>query len=214
MQRYYRQTLGIDSVVAHPVVAALPAAPPRPELGDEIRIGHLGSIYAPDEWHALLRALRDVAAEQGRKAKMLMIGLAARYHALPPELADLVELVPELPEARAVERLFSCHAVYAMYPFDDRSAVFRRTSLPTKLTAYVQAQRPILAHSPPGSSLLEIVEGHGLGVPCTSGGRAELTTALRAILRHEVAPGTYERAREEVYGLSNAERLGACLRAL
>jgi hypothetical protein len=214
MQRHYRQTLGVDSVVVHPYVEALPAAPPRPALGDEIRVGHVGSIYAPGEWRALLGALRDVAAKQGRKARMVMIGLAPRYHAVAGEFGGMVELVSDLPEERAVERLFTCHAVYAMYPFDERAAVFRRTSLPTKLTTYLRAQRPILAHSPAGSSLLEIVEGHGLGVPCTGPGHAELVKALERLLEDGVAPGAYERARAEVYGVGNPERLGACLRAL
>jgi hypothetical protein len=215
MQRHYRRTLGVSSVVVRPYVEALPAAPPRPAPGDEIRIGHIGSIYAPDEWRALLRALRDVAAEQGRKARMIMIGLAGRYHAVADEFPGLVELVSDLPEDRAVERLFSCHAVYAMYPFEERAAIFRRTSIPTKLTTYLRAQRPVLAHSPPESSLLEVVEGQGVGVPCTSLGHAELVAALRRVLQDGVVdPPAYERARAALYGLDNAERLAACLRAL
>jgi hypothetical protein len=214
MQRYYGERLGLGSVVVHPYVASLPQAPPRPPPGGELRIGHIGSIYAVDEWRALLGALRTVAAERGVGAKMSMIGLAAKYHPLAAEFSDCVELIGDLPEAAAVERLFTCHVVYAMYPFDARSDVFRRTSLPTKLTSYIKAQRPILAHSPAGSTLLDIVERYALGVPCTSSEPEALATALRRALLHEPPAGAYERARDEVYGAGNPRRLGACLDAL
>jgi glycosyltransferase involved in cell wall biosynthesis len=214
MQRYYAEHLGLESVVVHPYVASLPPAPPRPTQGAEIRIGHIGSIYAVDEWRALLVALRTVAAERGVAAKMVMIGLAAKFHALAAEFSDCVELIGDLPETDAVERLFTCHVVYAMYPFDVRSDVFRRTSLPTKLTSYVKAQRPILAHSPAGSTLLDIVERYALGVSCTSSAPAALAAALRQALLHEPPAGAYERARDEVYGAGNPRRLGACLDAL
>lgn len=214
MQRYYAQRLGVSSVVVHPFVGALPVAPPRPALAGELRVGHIGSIYSTDEWRALLRALKAVAAERGLAPKMVMIGLAAKYRPVADEFPGCVELVSDLAEAEAVERLFTCHLVYAMYPFDVRSDVFRRTSLPTKLTSYVKAQRPILAHSPAGSTLLDVVERHRLGVACTSSSVRDLEAALRAALALEAPAAVFEQARAEVYGDGNAARLGACLEAL
>ena len=214
MRRYYAERLSLDSVVVRPYIASLPPAPPRPAPGAEIRIGHIGTIYAVDEWRAMLVALRTVAAERGVAAKMVMIGLAARYHALAAEFPDCVELVEEMPDDLAVERLFTCQVVYAMYPFDARSDVFRRTSLPTKVNSYVKAQRPILAHAPAGSTLFELVERYAIGVPCTSSAPTALAEALRRALLHEPPAGAYEKARAEVYGADNARRLGACLDAL
>jgi hypothetical protein len=214
MQRYYEERLGVSSVVVHPFVGALPAAPSRPALAGELRLGHIGSIYSTDEWRALLRALQVVSAERGLAPKMLMIGLAAKYRPIADEFPGCVELVSDLPEAEAVERLFTCHVVYAMYPFDARSDVFRRTSLPTKLTSYIKAQRPILAHSPAGSTLLDIVERYRLGIACTASGGRDVEAALRAALAHDASASAFERARDEVYGDGNAARLSACLQAL
>jgi hypothetical protein len=214
MQRYYQSRLGVTSDVVHPVVTSLPSAPPIPAVSDEIRMGHLGSIYSPAELRTALRGLRIVAAERGLRARVVMIGLAPKFHPDPREFGDLVELVSDLPEPAAVERLFSCHFLYAMYPFDDRSDVFRRTSLPTKLTSYLRCQRPILAHSPPGSSLLELVERHGLGVACHGQTPQAFADAVRTVLRAPPAAGVYEAARAAVYDVDNARRLSARLQAL
>jgi hypothetical protein len=214
MQRYYEERLGVRSVVVHPLIEALPAAPSAPAVTDEIRVGHIGSIYALEELRAALRALRSIASERGVRAKMIMIGLAPKYRSVAAEFGDLVALVDDLPETLAVERLFACHFLYAMYPFDARSDVFRRTSLPTKITTYLKCQRPILAHAPVGSTLLDIVTRYGVGHSCTTSTTEAIAAAMRDLLDASVPADAYERARAGVYGVENADRLSGCLAAL
>jgi hypothetical protein len=214
MQAYYRQRLGLSSVVVHPFVAELPPpAPGRPSDG-ELAVGHIGSIYATDEWRSFVRALEATAKKSGRTAKMIMIGLAPKFRPAAAELAGTVEIVDDLPEAEAVRRLAGCHFLYAMYPFEPRSEVFRRTSLPTKISSYLKCRRPIFAHSPAGSTLIDIVERHGLGVACTSTASAALEERIAACAALRLPDESYERARSETYGTGNVERLAACLLAL
>jgi hypothetical protein len=214
MRDYYRERLGLSSVVVHPYVSHLPPAVDDALPHDEIRIGHIGSLYATDGWQVLLQALRTVARERGVSAKMTMIGLAKKFRPAAAGFADMVEFVDDLPEEAAVERLRNVHVLYAMYPFDERSNVFRRTSLPTKITTYLKCRRPILAHSPVGSTLLDIVEPYGLGLACTAANVPAVVSVMRRVLDLSVAPGAYERARHDVYGLGNVERLRASLDAL
>jgi hypothetical protein len=214
MQRYYRDRLGLSTTVVHPIVDSLPSAPATEPPNGEIIVGHLGSIYSTDEWRAFLRALRSVAGRRGLRPKMLMIGLAQKYRPAATEFGDMVEIVDDLPESVAVERLSGCHFLYAMYPFDARADVFRRTSLPTKVTTYLKVQRPIFAHSPAGSTLLDIVERYAIGLPCTSPADADAAQSIDACLALTVPTESYERTRREVYGIDNAERLRSCLNAL
>ena len=45
-----------------------------------------------------------------------MVGLAERYRTVAGEFSDMVELIPDTPEAEAVQRLSRCDFVCAMYP--------------------------------------------------------------------------------------------------
>jgi hypothetical protein len=92
--------------------------------------------------------------------------------------------------------------------------VFRRTSLPTKITSYLKCRRPVFAHSPAGSTLLDIVDRHGLGVGCTSMSSGEIQDRIVECAALRLPDETYERARRDTYGTGNVERLSACLRAL
>jgi hypothetical protein len=214
MQSYYRQRLGLSSVVVHPFVSALPPPTPSHPPDGELVVGHLGSIYAADDWRSFVRALEAVAKRTNRKPKMIMIGLAPKFRPVAAEFRDTISLIDDLPEPEAVSRLGRCHFLYAMYPFDPRSDVFRRTSLPTKITSYLKCRRPVFAHSPAGSTLLDIVDRHGLGVGCTSMSSGEIQDRIVECAALRLPDETYERARRDTYGTGNVERLSACLRAL
>ncbi len=56
-----------------------------------------------------------------------------------------------------------------MYPAGGKYQLFRRTSLPIKVSTYVQAQRPIFAHTPADSTLACVVTKYKLGAVCMAG---------------------------------------------
>jgi hypothetical protein len=214
MRRYYASRLGLKSVVVHRFISQLPATTPPPPRVNQIEVGHIGSIYAAEEWRAFLAALRGYARRRGLAARMIMVGMAERYRTDAGEFSDMVELIPDTPEAEAVQRLSRCDFVYAMYPFKRRADVFRRTSLPTKMSTYLLCQRPILGHAPAASSLADVLRAHDLGVLCPSSTPAALDAAIEIIAAKTVPRDKYEAARGALFGTQNVIRLANCLAAL
>jgi hypothetical protein len=213
MRRYYNARLGVDATVVHRWLPPLAPSPASPGAADELHVGHIGTIYAAGEWRAFLAALRAYATARGLRPRMTMIGLAERYRPLASEYHDIVELVPDTPEPDAVTRLQRCDFVYAMYPFDARADVFRRTSLPTKVSSYLLCQRKIFGHAPAASSLADVLRAHDVGVlfPSPAGSPAMFEQAFETIRGKIVEPAAYENARAALFGDGNVRRLQTAL---
>jgi hypothetical protein len=211
MRRYYASRLGLKSVVVHRFISQLPATAPPSRRANQIEVGHIGNIYAAAEWRAFLAALRAYAQTRGLAARMVMVGLAERYRTVAGEFSDMVELIPDTPEEKAVQRLSRCDFVYAMYPFEGRADVFRRTSLPTKVSSYLLCQRPIFGHAPAASSLADVLRAHDLGVLCPASTPAALDAAIEIIAAKAVPYDKYEAARSALFGTQNVIRLANCL---
>jgi len=177
-------------------------------------VGHIGTIYSVLEWRAFLQALVAFARRRGLRPKMLMVGLATKFHRIAGEFPGVVELLPDMPEERAVETFSTADVLYAMYPFDPRADVFRRTSLPTKVSTYVRCRRPILAHSPRESSLADVVEAHGIGRVCDTAAVSGIEASLAATLDRAIPPARFEDARDKLYGTANLQVMSACLARL
>lgn len=213
MRRYYSARLGVDAAVVHRWLPPLDPPATSPDAPGELHVGHIGTIYAPSEWRAFLNALRAFATARRLRPRMTMIGLHERYHAVAGEFQDIVQLVPDTPEAEAVTRLQRCDFVYAMYPFDARADVFRRTSLPTKVSSYLLSQRKIFGHAPAASSLADVLRAHDVGVlfPSPAGSPAMFEAAFESIRSKIVEPAAYENARAALFGDGNVQRLRAAL---
>jgi len=154
-----------------------------------------------------LKSLQAICRERGQRGRVRLWGCHLQERDIPPELKAWIELCPHADEAKVIEELQQCRFVYAMYPFTPRLRRFANTSLPTKLSSYVLAQRPILAHGPSSSSLAEFLHKTSLGVlwdnmDLTCGQR--VVTALCGTL---VKPQAWEHARAAYFGASNVEIL-------
>jgi hypothetical protein len=215
MCRYYRFLLGRAPIVVRPYLpASPPPAPERPATADELVVGHIGTIYDISEWRAFLGALRERARLVHRTPRMRVIGLDAKFRSLLGAEQEMVEDLGGLPEAEARRRLGECHFLYAMYPFAPTAEVFRRTSIPTKLTTYLCCELPIFAHTPLPSSLGEVVRRYDVGVVCAAPAGDALAEGIAAIIGRRPEPGAFARARAELYGRDNVDRLSAALAAL
>src|SRR5919202_129131 len=187
MHRYYQKTLGIDSVVIHRYLHCLPKLKSTPLDRNTLLVGHIGSIYSGDQFRLFCQALQDYAQKQGLLAKFIVIGADRRFIPIFKEFSQLMVDIPQLTETEAIEQLAECHFLYALYPFNKELAIFRQTSLPTKLTTYLQAQRPILAHTPDDSTLAEIVTAYGIGLTSDSLTVSGLTQAIQRICESELS---------------------------
>jgi len=203
MQDYYARVRGISSFVCHPCLAQPVPTSALPSSGDELRVGHIGNLYSATEVTAFLNAALQVADRLGRRLKAVFINdsaIAGRLQRSSPALAPFMEVIGEQPEDTALEQLSSCHVLYSMYPFEERCRVFRTTSIPIKLRSYIQARRPVFAHTPADSTLASFVRDNSVGGVCTSLDPHEIAAVLTGILTNPPAPENYELARQREYG--------------
>jgi len=141
------------------------------------------------------------------------IGRSREFEKVQEEHPDLVEDLGELPEKAAIEELSRCNFLYSMYPDLPRFEVFRKTSQPMKLSTYIQAQRPIFAHTPEDSTLAAAVKKYRIGTVCSASDRQGIETALKAHLQMEEVPrDRFELARSELLGVAQVQALENALR--
>lgn len=213
MQQYYRDRWGIESVVVHRYIPALPMVEIYSPESGVLRAGHIGSVYSLPEFLQFVRGLVEFAASQRAKARLLAIGLRQSYAEMIEKSFPGVLERPagHVPDDEVPHLLSRCAFVYSSYPFESTLEVFSRTSSPTKIATYVESQRPILVQAPAGSSSEQIVLGSKLGTVCTSYNRQVLLASMEEIMGINVPRSAYEQARRRYYGFDNVERLANCL---
>lgn len=212
MRDYYQKIFGIDSTVIHRYLPSLPKFAPASLNANTLTVGHIGTVYSLAEFRLFCQALQEYAQGKGLNAKLITIGLAREYISIIEEFTQLIQDIPHLTETAAIEQLFGCNFVYAMYPFSRSSTVFRQTSLATKMTTYIQVQRPIFAHTPSDSSLATLVNNYQMGVICDRLDTSHLITAIEQLCKYKVNPQSFENARAALFGYDNVTKLEKCLK--
>lgn len=213
MHYAFLQKYRVESFPAYRYVPALPKVPIRaPEPSPKaLLVGHIGSVYHPAPFRTFLRACRNIAAKRDRALKVLRIGTSPELDEIARENPSVFENRGELTEDQAIPILASCDLVYAMYPPGSRFECFRRTSMPMKLSTYIQAQRPIFAHTPADSGLAQVVSQFSIGQVCSSENIELIRTAIARLLDSPVEPQNFESARQELMGRQQIDRLRLAL---
>ncbi len=211
MRAHYKKTLGIDSMVVHPHLPSLPVFEAPPIEKRNLVIGCAGAIYSFKEFRSFCEALQGYAKNNTLNAKVVLIGTPPeRVTSDLREYSQMITSIPRLSERETVRKLANCNFLYAMYPFDQASDVFRRTSFQTKLFAYIQAGRPIFAHTPDDSTLARFVRRYDVGISCDSLRAFDIIESIRKIIRHELSADSFEQARAETFGQDNINNLLKC----
>jgi hypothetical protein len=211
MRNLYRQRYGVNcfSVYLHvPCLLQLDIAPdPR-----KLTIGHIGTLYQPKPFRRFLNVCKQIAAEQNRNFQVIRIGSSPEMNSFAKEDPAVFESHGDLDEDIAVPLLARCDLLYAMYPSASKYEIFRRTSLPIKLSTYVQAQRPIFAHSPADSGLARIVGPARVGCVCASEDEGQIARQIRETMQTSFRHQSFETLRQDLMGLDQVRQLGAALR--
>lgn len=217
MSAYYKRRIGVDSGVLYRYIhdPRLPA--PEIDTTDAsddgvIHIGHVGSAYSTDEVFAFLRALQAISASDGIQFHLTNYGVSPAMTAAQHEFPGIVENAGNTPEDEVIRRLQRTAFVYSMYSFNPRHRIFRETSQPTKMSTYLMAARPILAHCPPGSSTVDMLDRFRLGLCVTSMEQSSLIEGIRGILAYQLDRGEVERAAHYYCGPRNIEYLRSCFK--
>ena len=205
MQDFYRERAGVEAVICHRYLPQLPPLVTQPDYSPIV--GHIGSIYSAQELWCFADAFKLFCDKRGEKGTIRLWGCHLSSSDVPRHLKHFLEFNRNQEEEQVVLQLQQCHFVYAMYPFARILRRFSQTSLPTKLSTYVLAQRPILGHGPADSSLAEFVRQTGVGcmwdnMVATSGQKE-----IAEIFNSSVATNLWEHARTVCFGRAGLESL-------
>ncbi len=206
MRDYFKLKYGVDCFALYKYLSELPEM--NFHLSEKmLTVGHIGSLYHPDPFRKFVLACRAEAAKQNRSLKIVRIGDSPEMDKIASENLAAFENHGELIENDALPVLATCDFVYAMYPDGFRFRGFRRTSLPIKLSTYIQAQRPIFAHTPGDSGLAQLVEKYRVGKVCTSGRAADIQTSIEELLSLQVGQASFEAIRRGLMGGEQIQQL-------
>jgi hypothetical protein len=214
MRDYYKKRTGRESVVIHPVIKQGLSAAVDEFAHDKVTVGHAGSIYATGEFIKFAEALVVYAKESRCTTEIRMWGPALKEQQLPEEVRNIVTILPACEEQKLVGELARCHFLYAMYPFRPSLRIFTQTSLPTKLSTYVQAQRPILGHGPEASTLAAFLRDTQTGVMWNNTKAHDGVQSITFATRQTVDRRRWEEARDLYYGEANVGAMLAILQRL
>ena len=168
-----------------------------------INAGHIGSIYSKSEFFEFMYIFKAFAKKLGKKPIMHMWGYHPKNNSIPKEIRDNIILYPDLPEREVIPKLANCSFVYAMYPMANKMRKFSQTSLPTKLTSYVQAAIPIFGHGPSDSTLAEFLHKTGTGMLWSSRIKNDGIKALTEIMSLCPSQFQWNYARKHYFGENN-----------
>jgi len=210
MRDYFKIKYGVDCFALYKFLPELPTV--NFHLSSEtLTVGHIGSLYHPAPFRDFIWACRSYAAAQNRSLKIVRIGASPEIDKIASENLATFENHGELLEQDALPVLATCHFVYAMYPTGFRFQGFRRTSLPIKLSTYIQAQRPIFAHTPPDSGLAQLISKYGIGTVCSSNRESDIQRAVQATLDANINRENFETIRNDLMGPRQLHQLREAL---
>jgi hypothetical protein len=210
MREYFKQKYGVNCFALYRFLPELPMV--RSYLSkDTLTVGHIGSLYHADAFRNFIRAASRYAAAQDRSLKIVRIGDAPVIDKLASKNLATFENYGERLEQDALPVLARCDFVYAMYPGGFRFQGFRRTSLPMKLSTYIQAQRPIFAHMPADCGVAALIAKHGVGLVCSSNHEADIQNGIDKILSATITRQNFETMRSDLMGPHQLEQLRAAL---
>ena len=210
MRDYFKLKYGVECFALYKYLPELPEV--NFHLSEKmLTVGHIGSLYHSDPFRKFVLACRSHAAKQNRSLKIVRIGDSSEMDKIAAENLATFEYHGELLEKDALPVLATCDFVYAMYPSGFRFKGFRRTSLPIKLSTYIQAQRPIFAHTLPDSGLAQLISKYGVGTVCSSEREPDIQQAIRTILDIKISRENFETIREDLMGPRQLQQLRLAL---
>ena len=212
MRNFYRQKYGVHCFSLYRHVPELPKLNISRDPAS-LTIGHIGTLYEAKPFARFVSACKQIAAENGRTLRIVRIGSSAEMDKIAACNPEMFQAHGDLDEQNAIPLLAGCNFAYAMYPAGKRYELFRKTSLPIKLSTYLQAQRPIFAHTPLDSTLACVVNKYKVGRTCDCHrSEHEIASEIRNLLAQSMPSQNYEDARKELMESGQLQKLAAALR--
>ena len=173
------------------------------EGSEIIKIGHIGSIYDINEFIDFLKLLVEFVRIKQKSFLINMWGSHLKIEDIPVNLRSHVKLHTGEPESLVIPELSRCNFVYSMYPMSIHLRTFGKTSLPTKLTSYLQVGRPIFGQGPSDSTLANFLHKTEIGLIWTNKNIRDGIKILDNILLMKVDKSIVKKARDNYFGEKN-----------
>lgn len=200
----YRDRYGVETIVViHGIRPELRRPPAhRPVTNHELTLGFAGTVYAREEWRALLSTLDDVGWKvSGRHVRIRVLGHGADFLSN----RETVELLGWQPLEEVLPILAETDLLYLPYWLDPSYEMSTRLCFPNKLTTYLAAGRPVFFHGPKSSSPAEFFTRYPVGVTCHSHTPEEILAALQRLVEdpelYSATTRAGQRALDEELGL-------------
>jgi hypothetical protein len=212
MRNYYRKMSARRGEVCHRYLSessVLSGAIPR--NGDEVRVGHIGSIYDKKDLFAFIKLAKEFYQPKNKTVLLQMWGCHLKLSDVPASLQPNIKFYDTLPEDKVLPELAKCDFVYCMYPLSKALHTFSITSLPTKLSSYLQAARPIFGHGPADSTLAEFLTTTKLGGIWAKRDKQQGFKLLDAITALNPEHTEWQEARKQYFGEKNLQVMNKAL---
>lgn len=208
MKKYYKEISDREGEICHRYLEPGSIVTTGGQGNPDTRIatitaGHIGSIYDKNDFLEFLGLFVKFARLQGKKAMLKMWGCHLNIENVPVALRSNIIFYNELPETQVIPLLARCDFVYSMYPFTRRLSRFAKTSLPTKLSSYVQAGRPVFGHGPADSTLADFLKDTGTGVVWSDNNVETGLEKLATVYSLHTDSKQWQMAREQYFGEKN-----------
>lgn len=177
----------------------------KPNNGDTVLVGHIGSIYDKKDLFNFMALLKQFYQPKNKKILLQMWGCHISAGDVPKPLQDSITFYDTLPEDKVVPELAKCDFVYCMYPSNKALHTFSQTSLPTKLSSYLQAARPVFGHGPADSTLAEFLDTTKLGSMWSSHHKQGGFKTLEVIAGLSPGYDDWQNARRLYFGEKNLQ---------
>lgn len=206
MQDYYLQICNRSGEICHrylpPETVIMREFESNPSI---VNVGHIGSVYDKSDFIQFLDLLKDYGQQNKRKVLVNMWGYHPQPDDIPQQYNKILNIQQDLPEEKAILELAKCDFVYSMYPNAEALRIFSKTSLPTKLSSYVQACRPIFGHGTIDSSLAEFLSRSSTGVLWSDNNKKNGMAIIDGILSDSINTEKWQEARAHYFGEKNLD---------
>jgi hypothetical protein len=203
MQQHFEQLSGVECVLMRRGIDRREWIDQRDrESASDYVIGYAGTVYAMDEWRALLAGLdRAEWKIRGRDVTIRIYSGQYDARASNPVRIDFRGWHSTHDTINALNNTDVC---YISHWLDMKFRPASRMSFPSKLSAYFAAGTPILYHGPRDSSTTPFLERYPNGTTCDSLEPTEIIRTLEQFADLDFrkrARAALSRAREEELGL-------------
>lgn len=207
MARAYAKHAHVSPIVIRPPCFDIaPEPPPLRRSQTILRLVFAGSLYAKDEWNALVEALNEANWRIGTKRVLLYF--IGNFPVRGARTARSIKKLGRRTSSETIRLLSRMDIGYLPYWMNDQMAQFAALAFPGKLAAYATAGLAVLNHAPSYAESSAFLKAYPFGITCSSKHPGAIRDALTNLMRIKDQPAMVAARRAAMYEALSAEAVG------